>query len=282
MISSEWAQLIQRVHATSCWECRGNWNNLCKHRIGMTGICEEPGWVCSSILVWWDNSDRMKSCLLKPFNENSLWNLTLSGKKITSFLMSWSSGEKIILLLTNKEGYWMLDCCKECVVLLDHWRVAVICVDYQSCHLCFSSKWTLPGLYFLWRWDAKFNSKDEIAFSEQCSPRCNLVCLFLCSQDRSLVTLDTQLCKHTVSKCHCLETKIICVVLVLLECGSYGQFFLQGESLKHPAPFYGGLLAAPWWEVTRKGNTLPVSESGVASAEVCALWPSGLPVLCSL
>lgn len=26
-------------------------------------------------------SDRMKSCLLKLFNENSLWNLTLSGKK---------------------------------------------------------------------------------------------------------------------------------------------------------------------------------------------------------
>lgn len=56
--------------------------------------------------------------------------------------MSWSSGEKIILLITNKKEYWMLDFCKECVVLLDHWRVAIIYAeDYQSYHLlCFQLK----------------------------------------------------------------------------------------------------------------------------------------------
>lgn len=63
-------------------------------------------------------------------------------KEITNFLMSWSSGEKIILLITNKKEYWMVDFCKECVVLLDHWRVTIICAeDYQSYHLlCFQLK----------------------------------------------------------------------------------------------------------------------------------------------
>lgn len=47
-----------------------------------------------------------------------------------------SSGEKIVFLITNKKWYWVLDLCKECVVLLDHLRVAIICAeDYQSYHL---------------------------------------------------------------------------------------------------------------------------------------------------
>lgn len=53
--------------------------------------------------------------------------------------MSWSSGEKIIFLITYKTGFRMLDFCKECVVLLYHLRVAIIYADHQSYQLlCFS------------------------------------------------------------------------------------------------------------------------------------------------